>query len=1082
MMRIKYFSFVFAVLFLTAGLVSGQNFQLLYQPFEFPNGVDTNATGVGSSTGVNRWTINSAYDGLGIYPVTVGQDTTYSGQITGAPYSKYLHIFDSGNGASQGIYNSSYDPTVQSDRFVIINTDGVCTMGFDTVYFSFFYTCQGDTNNDYAQVYYSRNSGPWTLASQEHYSNKSKWKYELITNPGFLNASDLRFAFRWVNTASASPVTTAMAIDEVFVVGHYDSLTPPDTITAVSLNDTVCAGTNFLASFTFSDTLCDGFYNVELSDFTGNFSTPTTLFNNVGLFYPQTNFLFLLNIPTSTFPGNCYRIRLTRVSPPYPPIVIVASGCFTVIQCPNTVTTLQPVVTMDTNAVCAGSVIDVPFWSTGVFDAGNTYIAQLSDINGNFPTWPALGTVLGTFPSINTYDPNIVPSPGNVSGLIPDTVSAGCNYFVRVIATNPFVPPAPTLGSVWGPFCIQHCDAITNNEQDIHMCVNPPQDTCILIPVNINFYDSTQTYAAGNQFSCQLISRGPIPPPMTEVGLPGALGSIIAINDTLLQLCLHLDSLAFWGIPAGSYYLRIVANGASNSENSLGSLIRFSFGYPAATAPSVSRYLWPSLIPVGNKICLGDYILFVLNSPYNNSSTYNWQINNTVYAYPPNSFLVWVNGVQNFTVRVRENSVGCLGPLSPAMSFTVVGPPNVAISGPATICIGDTVKYQSVHEDSTFYLWNVTPGGTITDTANNVAWFTFDSAGTYTLALYGLNRCFDTTRYKTIVVKAPPVASASGDTTICTGSPVTLSTATSAGWTYKWTVGATQIAISDTLTVSPTTTTTYVVSVTNPVLLPPPPSVHQSPNCVRTDTVTITVDQPIQSSFQDSICIAGGTLVLDPGINPATYLWFDNSTSQQYTATDTGTYGVSIRVPGEVCNRLYSYSVGYAYPDSSEQNAFICAGEPLVIDATEPGATSYQWNTGQTSAQIPIDTQGTYVVMINTSTRECPITKIYHAIDVPDSCDRDFKLPNVFTPGSTLGYNDDFEAVTFGTYRTFNIKIFNRWGELIFESDDQHFKWNGNNKKGKPCPAGVYYYVGSIVHPEDTRSLHGFVTLIRDKK
>jgi hypothetical protein len=114
-----------------------------------------------------------------------------------------------------------------------------------------------------------------------------------------------------------------------------------------------------------------------------------------------------------------------------------------------------------------GSVIDVPFNSTGAF-IGNQYIAQLSDINGNFPVWPAAGTVLGTKNSDITYDPANPdpnnPPPGMVSGLIPDTVSAGCNYYIRVIATGPTAGPSPTIGSVWGPFCIQHCDIITNME------------------------------------------------------------------------------------------------------------------------------------------------------------------------------------------------------------------------------------------------------------------------------------------------------------------------------------------------------------------------------------------------------------------------------------------------------------------------------------------------------------------------------------------------------------------------------------------------------------------------------------------
>lgn len=996
----KYFV-AFLIFFLVARFASAQYFQLLYQPFEFIGTTDTAATGIGTNSGVNKWCINNVYDGQSIYPNTVRQDSTYIGTITGAPFSKYMHIRDSGNGAAQGILNCSYDPSAASDRLAIIDTAGVCTIGFDTVYFSFFYTCMGDTNNAYGQVYYSRNSGPWTLASGEHYSNKSKWKYELITNPAFLDAANLRFAFRWVNNSSAASVSTAMAVDEVQVVGHYDSLSPPDTITVSMFTDTVCASTSALFNINFSDTLCDGLYSIELSDFTGNFATPTTL-GLVGLNYPQTSFLFASTISSSTFPGNCYRIRITRVQPQYPPIVIIASGCFTVLQCPNTITTAilgQPVVTLDSNAVCAGSVIDVTFGSTGVYQF-NTYILQLSDPYGNFGPSPV---VLGTLTNDVTY--NVFPY-GSIGGLIPDTVSASCNYYIRVIGTGPAVAPNPTIGTVWGPFCIQHCDMITNNEQDIHMCVNPPQDTCILVPVNMHYYDSTATYALGNQFSLQLISRGPAPPPMTEVGIPGALGTVTAINDTLVQLCLHLDSLAFWGIQPGSYYLRIVANNSSNPENSLGSIIRFSFGYPASVAPSVSLYLWPSLIPTGNKICLGDYILFVLNQPYNQNSTYIWSLNSAQYSYPPNSFLVFVNGVTNFTVRVRENSVGCLGPQSPPMNFTVIGPPNVNITGKAVICVGDTERYGTLPQDSTFFLWGVTPSGTITDTSNNAAYFTFDTPGQYTLSVYALNRCFDTTGYRTITVKAPPIVNVGPDTAICNGTQIVLfNTPVDPAWTYQWRIGSTTQGTSSSLTVNPSSTTTYILEVTNPV------SLASNSHCRLRDSVTVRVDNP----------------------------------------------------------------------DSSMQNFGFCTGEPVVLDATEPGGT-YAWNTGSSAPQITVDSAGTYSVVINSSANACSVTKTYQVAQLPqDSCDRGFTLPNVFTPDGN-GLNDDFHALMFGNYHAFFIKIFNRWGELVYESNDPHFKWDGKNKQGKDCTPGVYYYVGNIVHPEDTRQLHGFVTLIRDKK
>jgi len=151
----------------------------------------------------------------------------------------------------------------------------------------------------------------------------------------------------------------------------------------------------------------------------------------------------------------------------------------------------------------------------------------------------------------------------------------------------------------------------------------------------------------------------------------------------------------------------------------------------------------------------------------------------------------------------------------------------------------------------------------------------------------------------------------------------------------------------------------------------------------------------------------------------------------------------------------------------------------LELDATEPGdSVSYHWSTGATTAKITITSVGTYWVEVTSPAHRCSFTKTFYAMDVPDSCARDFDLPNVFTPNGDV-LNDYFHALTFGNYHTFLIKIFNRWGELVYESTDQYFKWDGNNQDGKECTAGVYYYVGNLVHPEDTRALHGFVTLIR---
>jgi gliding motility-associated-like protein len=248
---------------------------------------------------------------------------------------------------------------------------------------------------------------------------------------------------------------------------------------------------------------------------------------------------------------------------------------------------------------------------------------------------------------------------------------------------------------------------------------------------------------------------------------------------------------------------------------------------------------------------------------------------------------------------------------------------------------------------------------------------------------------------------------------------------------------------------------------------------------VRRDTIRVTIEQPPQSTFPDSIC-AGGNLLIDPGFNPATYTWSTGETTQQITVLDTGSYSVNIQVPGEVCYRVYKYTLEYSYPDSAMYDISMCPGEPIILNAQTPGG-SYQWNTGDTSSQITVS-EGGYSVVINAPAWRCPYTKSYTVTDYsPDSCDRDFTLPNVFTPDNGDNLNNTFHGLTFGNYKNFLIKIFNRWGELMFESTTQHFEWDGKNQSGKNCPAGVYYFIGKLEHPLDTRELKGFVTLLRDK-
>lgn len=72
-------------------------------------------------------------------------------------------------------------------------------------------------------------------------------------------------------------------------------------------------------------------------------------------------------------------------------------------------------------------------------------------------------------------------------------------------------------------------------------------------------------------------------------------------------------------------------------------------------------------------------------------------------------------------------------------------------------------------------------------------------------------------------------------------------------------------------------------------------------------------------------------------------------------------------------------------------------------------------------------------------------------------------IPNVFTPDGD-GVNDYFEIKRLGTFTKVNLKIYNRWGNLIWYTNNPDEHWDGKEiDNGKEAPSGTYFYVYSAV-------------------
>jgi gliding motility-associated-like protein len=168
-----------------------------------------------------------------------------------------------------------------------------------------------------------------------------------------------------------------------------------------------------------------------------------------------------------------------------------------------------------------------------------------------------------------------------------------------------------------------------------------------------------------------------------------------------------------------------------------------------------------------------------------------------------------------------------------------------------------------------------------------------------------------------------------------------------------------------------------------------------------------------------------------------------------------------------------------ANPDPNTREVLLDAG---------PGFISYTWLQG--GVIIPGVTGQTYtateeglfqVELVNSF--GCPSTD---QTDVVEECNPRIVAPNAFRPGSTLVSNADFGIFTFFVDdEDFEVFIFNRWGEMVYQSSDLLFKWNGgyNNNAAQLLPAGTYTYIvkyRSSYRPQDgIQETRGGVVLLR---
>ena len=364
-------------------------------------------------------------------------------------------------------------------------------------------------------------------------------------------------------------------------------------------------------------------------------------------------------------------------------------------------------------------------------------------------------------------------------------------------------------------------------------------------------------------------------------------------------------------------------------------------------------------------------------------------------------------------------------------------------------------------ENKYSYTWN--PGGQTSTSISGLP------AGNYTLSV---NQAGVTESDKVLIkISEPaPLVISSSSVTICKGQTASLIAKVTGGanfYTYSWNNGLGNGNVFD---VSPSATTTYSLAVAD------------ANNCPA-DTVVIVEVNPLPTviAANSTICLGNSLTLSASGAEqyqwkPSTGLYSPTGNivratpliTTNYTVTGTALNGCSgdFHVTVTV-NQLPTVECG--------NNFSINAGESVVLNAKGEG--NYHWYPAEglscTSCKTPMAmtlSTTTYYLLLTDSNgctaKDSLTIKVYQQIYIPSS----------FTPNGD-DVNDVFYV--YGDFLNMNLKIYNRWGELIFQSQNVLIGWDGKFKS-LPVQEGSYIYtLNCIDNFNNARLYHGKIILIR---
>ncbi len=472
------------------------------------------------------------------------------------------------------------------------------------------------------------------------------------------------------------------------------------------------------------------------------------------------------------------------------------------------------------------------------------------------------------------------------------------------------------------------------------------------------------------------------------------------------------------------------------------------------------------------------------------SSTVTGGMGGYIYAWTPSGGNTSsANGLGPATYTITATDVnGCVT----STNITVTQPSSVSLvtSPNATICFGQNSNvFANASGGSAPYTYTWTPS-TLAGAGPIVV--TPTTTSLYNVYATDSHGCLSPTKTIQIYVH-PPLQATGMFATVCDKVAGTLTAAlTSPGnggpYNYFWSNGATTPSITVTGNYS-LTPQTYTVTIDDGCTIP---------TAVAVSTLYVN---PLPKGYFTGDLLQGcmplhvNFTAVSSGGSTDSYIWsFGNGQSGTGNPTSSnypnpGTYSVGLQITNQYGCKMDTFALNYIhvypYPAADFQadpwNGSIINPNINFIN-TSVGATSYTWNFGDYSS--PTNTtsitnpnheylySGTYsvtLIAINQYGCEDRITKTIYI-------DPEFHIyiPNVFTPDGN-GLNDEFQPKGVGIDEdNYKLLIFDRWGEMIYESNNFKKGWDGT-VKGKPNKATQDVYIYKIYVKDIKGGKHEFV-------